>query len=91
MRVIGSLVKLIQPSATIAAAITRGGKGCRIDHAEMLMATNVLPLHPSSGDHCHHMTCVSGKPNLAALSPPQMATEGTSMTVSAFIQTPFRI
>jgi hypothetical protein len=81
MRVIGSLVKLIQPSATIAAAITRGGRGCRIDHAEMLMATNVLPLHPiaeretprfeCARDHCHHMTCVRGKLNLAALSPPQ--------------------
>jgi hypothetical protein len=48
----------------------------------MLMATNALPLHPIAeretarfecrlADHCHHMTCVSGKPNLAALSPPQ--------------------
>jgi hypothetical protein len=45
------------------------------------MATNILPLHPiaqretprfeCARDHCHHMTCVSGKLNLAALSPPQ--------------------
>jgi hypothetical protein len=32
------LLKLMQPSTTIAAAITMGGRGCRIDHADMLKA-----------------------------------------------------
>jgi hypothetical protein len=40
-------LKLMKPSATIAAAMTRGGSGCRIDHAEMLIAINVLPLERS--------------------------------------------
>ena len=38
MRVTGSLLKLMQPSTTIAAAMTMGGRGCRIDHADMLKA-----------------------------------------------------
>ena len=47
IRVTGSLLKLMKPSATIAAAMTRGGSGCRIDHAEMLIAISVLPLERS--------------------------------------------
>jgi hypothetical protein len=43
MRVIGSLLKLMNPSATIAANMTTDGSGCRIDHAEMLTATSVPP------------------------------------------------
>ena len=38
MRVIGSLLKLRYPSATTASAMTSGGSGCRIDHAEMFTA-----------------------------------------------------
>ena len=38
MRVIGSLLKLMKPSATMAADMTMGVTGCRIDHAEILSA-----------------------------------------------------
>ena len=41
--VIGSLVKLIHPSATSATAKTMGGVGFRIDHAEILSAIGALP------------------------------------------------
>ena len=50
MRVTGSLLKLMQPSTTIAAAMTMGGSGCRIDHADMLMAISALPLHPIASE-----------------------------------------
>jgi len=44
------LLKLMQPSTTIAAAMTMGGSGCRIDHADMLMAISALPLHPIASE-----------------------------------------
>src|SRR5262249_5749796 len=44
MRVIGSLVKLMYPSPAIATAMTMGGIGFRIDHAEMFTAIRFLPL-----------------------------------------------
>src|SRR6476659_3487098 len=43
MRVTGNLLKLMQPRTTIAAAITMGGRGCRIDHADMLKAMSITP------------------------------------------------
>jgi hypothetical protein len=44
IRVIGSLLKLMKPSATMAAAMTMGVTGCRIDHAEILSAMRALRL-----------------------------------------------
>ena len=41
-RVIGSLLKLMKPSATMAADMTMGVTGCRIDHAEILSAMRAL-------------------------------------------------
>jgi hypothetical protein len=41
MRVTGSLLKLMQPNTTIAPAMTMGGRGCRIDHADMLKAMSI--------------------------------------------------
>src|SRR5882757_3643977 len=68
--VIGSLLKVRYPSATSAAAITRGGSGCRIDQAEKLTAISaplfqqqcernpvaVGAIHESAGAACQYPT-----------------------------------